>query len=216
VTGPGAASEIYDYLFGDVTIDQWVGKAASIEREPWRSFARSAEAMQENRRNDAIGLWQEVAGSAKYESRQILQAWHFLRGAGVAPPPEVADQVLGVVFERPVNTGRDTLAAYGDGSARYLNYSGKIIVWEDRAVAAVQAAIHDWLAVGQDVVGVVGAWDQPKLPALPVGHARLVMLTPGGHHFGQGPVEPLVVDPVARGFVAAATALMQLLVTKAQ
>lgn len=216
MTDQQATSQIYEYLFGDVTLDEWVGKASDIEAEPWRSFARSAEALRENRRDDAIALWRQVAGSDYVESRQTLQAWHFLRGAGVTPPPEVASQVLGVVFEMPVDSGHDTLAAYQDGSARYLNHSGKIIVWEDRSVAEVQTAIHHWVAVGQQVARDIGPWDQPKLPELPEGHARVVMLTPSGHHFGQAPVDPLLSDSTAHGFIVAATALLQLLVSKTQ
>ena len=49
--------------------------------------------------------------------------------------------MLGAAAELPVNGAHDLLAAYRDGSARYLNYSGKAVVWEDRSVAPIQAAI---------------------------------------------------------------------------
>jgi hypothetical protein len=37
---------------------------------------------------------------------------------------------LGVVLEVPSGGAYDTLAAYADGSARYLNFSGKAIFWD--------------------------------------------------------------------------------------
>ncbi|HTW04200.1 MAG TPA: hypothetical protein VMF87_28140 [Streptosporangiaceae bacterium] len=71
--------------------------------------------------------------------------------------------------------GHDLLAAYRDGTARYLNYTGKAVVWEDHSVAPIQAAISDWLAKAQVITNVIGPWDQPALPPLPPGQARLMI-----------------------------------------
>jgi hypothetical protein len=105
----------------------------------------------------------------------------------------------------------DVLVAYRDGSARYLNYSGKVVVWEDRSLAPVQAAINDWLAHAQAIAEATGPWDQLALPPVPAGHSRVMALTPGGPHFGQGPVDNLFADPMAGPFLAAATTLVQLI-----
>jgi hypothetical protein len=56
--------------------------------------------------------------------------WSGLRELGELPDPKFAFEVLGVVLERPSNGAYDTLAAYMDGSARYLNFSGKAIFWD--------------------------------------------------------------------------------------
>jgi hypothetical protein len=59
---------------------------------------------------------------------------------------------------------------------------------------------------------MVGTWEEPDLPALPVDHARLLLLTPGGFRFGQGPPDSLWADPGAAAVLDAATALLQLVV----
>jgi hypothetical protein len=115
----------------------------------------------------------------------------------------------------PVRRGRDLLAAYQDGTARYINFKGRAVVWEDRSVAAIQSAISDWLDKAQVIANANGPWGQPALPPVPPGHARLMMLTPGGPHFGQGRVADLSADQVAGSFLTAATGLMQLLVSRA-
>src|SRR5207247_7904449 len=115
------------------------------------------------------------------DTRRTLQAWHFLRQAGQPPPADRARLVLGAAIEMPVPAGRDLLVAYRDGSARYLNYSGKVLLWEARSDAEIEAAITGWLAVGQVIADATGVWDQPSLPPVPPGQARLLMLTPGGH-----------------------------------
>jgi len=50
-----------------------------------------------------------------------------------------------------------------------------------------EAAITDWPNAGQVIANAIGVWEQPSLPPLPAGEARLMMLTPGGHRFGQAP-----------------------------
>lgn len=47
-----------------------------------------------------------------------------------------------------VGQGDGDLGEPWDGTARYLNYSGKTLVWEDRADLEIQAAINRWLAAG--------------------------------------------------------------------
>jgi hypothetical protein len=104
------------------------------------------------------------------ESRVALQAWHFVRRAGHRPPEDLASLVLGAVAEVPVKRSHDVLAAYRDGTARYLNHAGGAVVWEDREDVVVQAAVRDWLAVAQGLARVIGTWDQPSVPPLSAGH----------------------------------------------
>jgi len=114
----------------------------------------------------------------------------------------------------PMPKGNDLLVAYRDGSARYLNYSGRILIWEDRSDAEVGAAIAGWLSAGQGIANAIGVWDQPSLPPLPPGQARVLMLTPGGHRFGQAPAAALTGDPMAGPFIAAAARILQLLTSR--
>jgi len=50
---------------------------------------------------------------------------------------------------------------------------------------------------------------------LPAGEARLMMLTPGGHRFGQAPAAALSQDAQAGPFIAAATRVLQLITSRA-
>jgi hypothetical protein len=53
-----------------------------------------------------------------------------LRELGEGPEGRSAFEVLGAVLEMPAGGAYDTLAGYVDGSARYLNFSGKAIFWD--------------------------------------------------------------------------------------
>jgi hypothetical protein len=211
----GPARTLRQFVYGDAPVDEWVAQGDGDPGEPWASFERARQLVHGGQRQEAVKIWRQIAGTEPLESRQVLQAWHFLREAGEQPPADRAKLVLGAVAEMPVHGGHDVLAGYRDGTARYLNYSGGAVVWEDRSVASIQSAINDWLARAQVIVNAIGPWNQPALPPLPPGHARLMMLTPSGPHFGQGPVADLSADQAARSFITSATGLMQLIVGRA-
>ena len=46
------------------------------------------------------------------------------RDHGIVPDAAIASEVLGVVVEVPIERSHDALAAYADGSVRYLNHAG--------------------------------------------------------------------------------------------
>ena len=81
-------------------------------------------------------------------------------------------------------------------------------------MSPIQEAIDTWLDSGQVIANATGPWDQPSFPPLPAGHARAMVLTPGGPHFGQGREADLSADPLAGSFLSSATSLMQLLVSR--
>lgn len=119
--------------------------------------------------------------------------------------------VRGVVVHVPVDGAHDALAAYADGSVRYLNHAGGATVVEDASHAEVRAAADTLLAAGAALVAQIGPWEG-DLPVLPDDAARLLVLTPQGPHFGQGPLEVLAADPRGKPVVDAATALLQAVV----
>jgi hypothetical protein len=211
---PGAAGELRQFVYGDAPLDKWVPQGAGALHEPWRSFEKAGQLAHAGQPHEAAEIWRQIASTEGLESRQTLQAWHFLRQAGYQPPADRAKFVLGVVAEMPVGSAHDLLAAYRDGSARYLNYSGKAVVWDAPSVSPIQEAIDTWLDSGQVIANATGPWDQPSFPPLPAGHARAMVLTPGGPHFGQGREADLSADPLAGSFLSSATSLMQLLVSR--
>ena len=211
---PGPAATLRQFVYGDAPAEAWIAQGTDDPGEPWVSFERARQLVRANKTDDAAAIWRQIASTEGLESRHVLQAWHFLRQAGQAPPADQAKLALGAVAEMPMSRAHDLLAAYRDGSARYLNYSGKAVVWEDRSVAPIQEAIDNWLTVAQQIANVIGAWDQPQLPPVPAGHARVMVLTPSGPCFGQGPAAALQADPMAGAFLGAAASLLQLIVSR--
>jgi hypothetical protein len=211
---PGAAGELYRFIFADVPVDEWNPSPGDHPAEPWVSFERARQFARSGQPTKAVALWEQIALTDGVPSRVSLQAWHFVRQAGHTPPADLTRRVLGAVAEVPVNRGHDVLAAYQDGTARYLNYAGGAVIWDDPH-PEIQAAIDVWLATAQELSDRIGTWEQPTLPPLPAGHLRLLMLTPGGPRFGQGPAAGLQADPAANRFLAHAAALMHLLTRRA-
>jgi hypothetical protein len=202
------------FLYGDCDMAEWPAATGDTsaepepEGEPWASFVRARAALAGGATAEAEALWRAVADRTDVESRHVLQAWHFLRSIGVAPTDgAVAKRVLGVIAEVAVGDGHDVLAAYVDGSVRYLNAAGGGTSIDDGAVEAVVAPARAWLQVGQELAELIEPWDGP-LPELPAGHTRIVMLTPSGPHFGQGPDEALQADGAASAFLGAATGVL--------
>ena len=209
-----AASEpspIRDFLFGDVPVLEWP-RPASANRDavPWSWFATAQEAFQRGDSATAVAALQQVLATPELESRHYLQAWHFLRALGVAPAAGEGKQVLGVVLEVAMHGGLDLLAAYADNSARYINYSGKIIVWEggtDLPGGPIQAL----LTAAQPVAAAIGPWLDERRQPPAAGGVRINLLTPIGLHFGEGDFAVLFQDPMGGPVLARGQALMQAL-----
>ena len=204
-----------DVLFGDLPISQWPGDSRPVEGEPWASFVEARQLLGAGRTSDGVQVLERILAMPDLESRHYLQAWHFLRGAGVSPDASVAKTVYGVVVEVAMEQGHDVLAAYRDRTARYINFSGAAIVWE-RADGSLDEQIGAVLAAGEEVAKHIGPWDGKKLPAPPEGWARISMLTPSGLHFGQGPFGALAADGMGGPVIALATRLMQSLMAKTE
>lgn len=202
-----------DMLFGDTPLDQWGVKA--VPAEPWSWFAAAREALARDDRAGAVVALQKVTDAPGLESRHYLVAWNALRGLGIAPPPERAKQILGVVVEMPVDDGVDILACYEDNTARYINHNGGIIV-VDAPLAEVSAAIGAVIAASRPVVARIGPYEAERPGPPGSGLARLSFLTPSGLHFGQGPVEQFARDPMAGPVIAAATRLLQAVMSFAE
>lgn len=124
------------------------------------------------------------------ESRLRLWAATTLRAWG---EPVASDEpMLGLVVEFPVENAIDYVAAYADGSARYLNYSGKAIIWDSpRTVDAVDAAVIAFLNSGMQVLPFTleaAPWSPTATPRITclslMGNRALV---PGGDPRGAAP-----------------------------
>jgi hypothetical protein len=205
--------EIREALFGDVPLSDWRARDGGDAAEPWCSFESARLALAQGDSTGATAVLRRVTNLRELEARQDLQAWHFLRQLGVRPDPNEAKRVRGVVLEVHLQSGLDTLAAYSDHTARYINHGGRLIVWEspDDSIARL---IDDLLRAGQRVADLIGPWEERRRPAPPKGHVRLNMLTPSGLHFGEGALDALSVDPMGGPVIAAGTILMKALIER--
>ena len=201
-----------DTLFGDLPLEAYspASSEQSLE-EPWITFAAARQALSAGQSHEAIELWRAVTEIPNLESRHYVQAWHFLRGRGVQPPPQIAKTMLGVIVEVGMDRGLDLLAAYPDHTARYYNFSGRAVVWE-HPDDSLDAMIDALLTAGSHVLERINPWPNPRRPAPPAGVARINLLSPAGLHFGEGPLEMIGAEPLARPTFDAATALMQQLI----
>ncbi|AHJ99578.1 hypothetical protein [Hymenobacter swuensis] len=205
-----------DTLFGDAPAEQWpTATSPSQNAEPWQWFVQAREASRRGHADRAEQLLRQVLSTPNLEVRHYLQAWAALSSHSVLPGATEAKQVLGVVVEVALTQGPDVVAAYTDGSARYLNQSGKIIIWE-KPDSSLDQLVSTLLAAGQQVASQIGPWEGER-PAPPTGNtARVSFLTPSGLHFGEGPMDVLWQDALAHPVLAAAQALMIALMEKSQ
>lgn len=150
-----------------------------------------------------------IANDASQESRTRALAYNWLRLNGHMVPKHI---LLGVIMEVPQDEGLDTLAAFADGSVRYINQSGRMAVVEGE-LAALKPTLTALFAASQTVVDKIGPWDKPRLPAPPKGHLRMTFVVSDGLYFGEGPMKDLISDPMAGPVFERATQLL-LLVTR--
>lgn len=220
----------YDQLFGDQTLEEvvtemefpagsplevararmWEGNytesalAAQGAQEPWASFIQSAARMRAGLNAKAQLL--PIAEDAWKESRARLLAWTALRKLGEKPSPVHNDEVLGVIIEVPMDGKLDVLAAYADGSARYLGHGDELKILEptepDPKVIRVIAEAFPLLKVPPKPRDPDAAGPDSE-------HVRLSALTAQGTHMDQ--VEWSEVEPGGRydPLFAAAIQLLQ-------
>jgi hypothetical protein len=210
-----ASNPLRETLFGDMPIDQWPKDGISTVQFPWSSFAAARSHILEGNQSAAIARWREVLEHPELETRQHLQAWHFLRQNGEQPPSAIARVVLGVVAELPMPQGFDLVAAYADHSARYWNFSGAGVVW-DHPDSSLDTVIDQLFEAATPIAAQISPSDKPRPAAPPPGQLRLSILSPSGIHFGQGPVTVLSDDPQGARVLQSIVLLMRALMNKAQ
>ena len=203
---------VREALFGDMPLSKWTApsRQATVS-EPLSSFERAKLFIESGDTQQAKAALRGILEIPGLESRQYLQAYHFLRQLGEVPTQELSKRVLGVVVEVGMRNGLDLIAGYADHSARYYNYSGAAVIWE-RPNDTLDIVIDELLRVGGVVVQVIGPSQEARRPAPSRGHARISLLTPSGLHFGQGLLDAFAKDKLAGPVLAAAFRLMQELI----
>jgi hypothetical protein len=159
--------------------EEWL--AAEISRYPWVLMAAAHVKLRMEEAAEAGRLLRAVTLISS-EARVRLWAWHNLRMLGKYPSPDLSRQVLGVIIEVPFEERMDVLAAYADGTARYINHQGGTIIW-DRMDEDITPLIMNVIRETMPV----GAPQEDRLEEpVPANQVRLSVLTPGGIHVWQG------------------------------
>jgi hypothetical protein len=195
-----ATNTIYNLLFcDDVALFRKNNQAA----QAWPFDVLLADA------GNAADL-QRVIDDNTLETRARILAYNRLLALG---HPPARKELLGVIVEVGLDQGLDTLAAYTDGTARYINYTGSLVVWEAPNEES-NRLIGDLFGRSLQIVQQIGPWDQPRKAHPAKGSLRLSFLVSDGLYFGEGPMQVLFNDPMAGATLASATALMQYLTSK--
>jgi hypothetical protein len=124
---------IRQLLFASQSLKEQVSRShLDGNPSPFQTISDASKLVDEGKRSEAVSLLYKILDTRDLESRITLWVWAALRELGEKPEPQMAFQVIGVVIEFPSGGAYDTLAAYMDGSARYLNFSGKAIFWDQK------------------------------------------------------------------------------------
>ena len=155
---------------------------------PLQTFADAAELANSGKKEDAKSRLRSILGFPTLETRIQLWVWSALRELGERPDPKSGTEVLGVVVEMPMRGAYDTLAAYRDGSARYLNFSGAAIFWDARD-ATINSLCHR--LIGSTIPESPRAVPRPDT-VLPKSGTQVTLLTRSGMYAISEPPQSVV------------------------
>ncbi|GAB4026931.1 hypothetical protein [Spirosoma koreense] len=152
-----------------------------------------------------------VATDTQLETRHKLLAYHRLRQNGFPIPEKI---LLGVIIEVGLSDGLDVLAAFSDGSCRYINHTEKLLVWDTQTPQSRQLVDQLFLD-SLPIVGRIGPWNKDRTPFPAHGRIRLSFLVSDGFYFGEGPFDALQKDALAGPVINAGIQLMAYLIEQA-
>ena len=182
-------------------LDQRLEELTTRHNLPNDPFAKAYQQVKEGKTADAKKSLRQVLSDPAAEVREKLWAWRALRQLGEKPPPNVANEIQGVVIEVPVDDWIDTLGAYSDGRARYLNPKGGLIVWEAMEKNELSTLAKSFINAAKPLVDRAPLSDEHQ-PAKE-GVVRVTILTYAGIRVLEGKDSDVmegshILSPVAR------------------
>ena len=159
----------------------------------------------------SIADLQKILDDANADPRAKILAYNKQLAKGHKP---MKKELLAVIVEVGLDGGLDVLASFKNGTARYINQTGKVLIWETTTDANVNQLTDDLFANAMDVVKQIGPWDKPRKPHPSRGNMRLSFLVSDGLYFGEGSINVLFNDKLASTALTIATSLMQYLTKK--
>jgi hypothetical protein len=193
-------NQIYGLLFCR-DLDAYRSQSGSADVYPWSVLFKSDP--------DDAGL-RKIVNDDSLETRPKILAANLLRARN---HPVAKGRIFGIVVEVGIQQGRDTLAVYEDGTARYINYSEKMIVW-DTSTDESTKIVSDLFSKSRKVFDKIGKLEAERNPILPDGAIRMTFLSSDGVYVGEGPFDLLSNDAMAGPVVSNAAQLMSYLVSK--
>jgi len=195
-----STNNIYELLFCDYEL--YKNGAHNKETYPWNIlFADVYDSKEVNsiiENNNTESRIKVLAYKAKAVNDEIIQS----------------KDLLAVIVEVGLEEGLDVLASFRDGTARYINYSGKILVWENEDEISLELT-KQLFDNSNRIVQQIGPWDEPRKPHPEKGIVRISFLVSDKLYFGEGPMSVLFNDQLAGPSLLAATHLMKYITEKA-
>ncbi|MGZ3871584.1 MAG: hypothetical protein ACXVJD_01630 [Mucilaginibacter sp.] len=191
---------IYELLFCD-DISLYKEHGTQTDTYPWDILFSDAATV--------VGL-EAILADVDIGSRVKILTYNKLHAMGQAIDKKI---LLGVIVEIGLDKGLDVLASFNDGTARYINQTGKIIIWEtpDKISDNMIKALFD---KSYSIIEKIGPWDQPRQPRPEKDIARITFLVSDGLYFGEGPINVLFNDQMAGPALSSAAEIMKYLITK--
>src|SRR5580698_2239042 len=99
---------------------------------------------------------QRVIDDTTLDARLRILTTNKQRAMGQTP---AGKELLGVIVEVGLEGGLDVLASFRDGKARYINRSGKMLIWDTASDATANKLTTDLFANSGQIVGQIGPWN---------------------------------------------------------
>lgn len=156
---------------------------------------------------------QKIAGADELDPHVKLLACNRLLTAGVEPETK---ELMAVIVEVHLEEGLDVLASFIDGTARYINHSGKMAIWETTEDKQAIDLTNQLFEHSIKIVNRIGPWDKPREPHPIKGNTRITFLVSDGLYFGEAKSNILFSDPMAGPALKVAAGLMSHITVNAQ
>ena len=155
-----------------------------------------------------LEVLEQLAGDDTLESRLRALACQRLSASGRTFGTR---RLFGVIVEVPMAHSLDVLAAYADGSARYINQSGKASFYEG-APLRVAALAKNLVAAARPLVDRIGQADWLRTSPPRGDKMRLSVIASDGLYVAEGRFGALLKDALSGPVVSGALALLQVVV----
>jgi hypothetical protein len=159
---PTASPQNWDDYRELLFVDQSLEEMVTRHGLTGDHFAKAYKHVKDGRPEEAKKSLRQILADPSAEVREKLLAWGALRKLGEKLPPNLSGEIVGVVLEVPVENWVDTLAAYSDGRARYLNGTGGVIVHEVAGDPRLDSLVKGVIEAAKPLVQKAPAFDKHR------------------------------------------------------